>query len=200
MDHLAKVARGSLEPEDRSKRAQAFSRGNWIGGVFLGLCLLGVFRPLAMIPELPDEVAIAGFPGWSALHELERSTPLALSARDARFARQFPGKIAAFAGDGCTWIVRWVAQPTRKLHPAADCLRATGYEVRPEPVFSSNDGTQWGAISASRGDEKLIVRERIVDSQGHSFTDVSAWFWSATFEKSQGPWWCLTRIEPAPSR
>ena len=137
----------------------------------------------------------AGFPGWTAAPIPSGLTPLALSPREAKFAQQFPGQIAAFTDGHSTWLVRWLSHPTRKLHPATDCLRATGYTVVPEPIFAAHDGTHWGTLTATRGSEILLVRERIIDAQGHEFTDVSAWFWSAALEKSQGPWWCLTRIE-----
>ena len=178
-------------------KAQA-RKTNRTGLFFLLLYALAAFRPLLKVPASRDERGSnAGFPGWIAAPLPGGVTPLALNPRDVKFAEQFPGRIAAFAGDQSTWIVRWVARPTRKLHPAGDCLRATGYTVVPQPIFAEANGAHWGVVTASRGREKLIVRERIIDAKGREFTDVSAWFWAAILEKSPGPWWCLTRIEPA---
>lgn len=174
----------------------------FVEAVFLGVCVLAACRPIMSgRGSGAANAAVANFPGWSALPGLAHFTPLALSPRDARFAQQFPGKISAFGDGQYIWIARWVAQPTRKLHPAADCLRASGYGVHPEPIFADDAGAHWGVISATRGSERLTVRERIIDSAGREFTDVSAWFWAAVLEKSAGPWWCLTRIDAsAPAR
>lgn len=178
-------------------RAQA-GKTNRTGWLFLLLCALAALRPLLKVSVAPDDDrSNAGFPGWISAPLPSGVTPLALTPRDVKFAEQFPGRIAAFAGDRSTWIVRWVARPTRKLHPASDCLRATGYTVVPEPIFAEANGAHWGVVTASRGREKLIIHERIIDASGREFTDVSAWFWAAVLEKSPGPWWCLTRIEPA---
>jgi hypothetical protein len=169
--------------------------------VFCLSCALAALRPLmtkAISPAV--ETSAFGFPGWSVAPVPPGLAPLKLNPRDTQFARQFPGQIAAFTDGNSTWIVRWLAQPTRKLHPATDCLRATGYGVKPEPILAANGGTHWGVVTASRGNENLIIRERIIDAKGGEFTDVSAWFWAATFEKSSGPWWCVTRIESNSSR
>ena len=172
------------------------TRHNYTGWLFLLLCALAALRPLLKVSVPRDEVGSdAGFPGWIAAPLPNGAMPLKLSPRDVKFAEQFPGRIAAYSDDQSTWIVRWVTRPTRKLHPASDCLRATGYTVAPEPIFAEANGSHWGVVSASRGPEKLIIHERIIDANGREFTDVSAWFWSAILEKSQGPWWCLTRIE-----
>lgn len=164
--------------------------------LFFSACFLAALCPW-IGESAPGPVnAIAGnLPGWTVLPELSQANPRALSPRDAGFARQFPGKISAFGDGQYTWVARWVAQPTRKLHPATDCLRASGYVVHPEPIFAGNSGDHWGVVSAVRGAEKLTVRERIVDRDGGEFTDVSAWYWAAVLEKSRGPWWCLTRID-----
>jgi hypothetical protein len=169
---------------------------DFVGLLFLLLCVLAALRPLGTDQRLrTDSAEDTGFPGWSSAPLPSGLAPLELNPRDARFAEQFPGRITAFTDGRSTWIVRWLARPTRKLHPAADCLRATGYTVTPEPIFAAADSSHWGVVSASRGREKLIVHERIIDPDGREFTDVSAWFWSAVLEKSKGPWWCLTRIE-----
>lgn len=175
---------------------RTWSKVRLVEAAFLVLCVLAAFRP--MMSNGGSEVgnaAVSDFPGWAALPGLAHFTPLSLSPRDARFAEQFPGKISAFGDGQYIWIARWVAQPTRKLHPAADCLRAVGYSVHPEPIFADNSGAHWGVISASHGSGKLTVRERIIDRAGREFTDVSAWYWAAVLEKSTGPWWCLTRID-----
>jgi hypothetical protein len=117
---------------------------------------------------------------------------LPLGAVELRFAQDFPGRIARFTDGEREIVVRWVSQETRRLHPASDCFRGSGYSVEPQPLVIDNDGNRWGSFIASRSGEQLTVRERIYDQEGHAWTDVSAWYWSAATGKSRGPWWALT--------
>lgn len=157
----------------------------------------------AVVPFRPRETQAAGEAealAWSVgLVEADwQEQPLA--EREARFAREFPGQIAVFAApDGRTVVVRRVLRPTRKLHPAADCLRAVGYEIKERPIFTSAAGVDWGACEAMRGDERLQVRERLVGDDGRRWTDASAWFWSAALGRARGPWWALTELTSLPS-
>ncbi len=140
----------------------------------------------------------ASFPGWSASPLPDNAREIALGPREARFARQFPGKIGAFRAGDHTWIVRWIARPTRKLHPASDCLRASGYTVRPTTAFMDTNGKLWGACTAAREEEHLHIRERIFPSDdGEGWSDVSAWYWHAVLRKNRGPWWAVTVVKPA---
>lgn len=127
------------------------------------------------------------------------AAPIPLEARAARLARDFPGRIEVFAtDDGRTWILRHVLRPTRKLHPATDCLRAVGYTITPRPLFIERDGTEWSESFAVRDGERLRVRERLVGADRRRWTDVSAWFWSATFGDASAPWWSVTELAPSP--
>jgi hypothetical protein len=121
--------------------------------------------------------------------------PIGLSDRDHRLAKAFPGQIRVFTEGPRTWVVRRVTQPTRRLHPAADCLRAVGYRLTPGPLFQERAGPCWSESTATRGSEHWRVRERIVDGGGQNWTDVSAWFWDAAFDRTRGPWWAVTVIE-----
>ena len=47
--------------------------------------------------------------------------PLALSAVEQRFAERFPGSVARLTDGRQIVVLRQVHQPTRMLHPAADC-------------------------------------------------------------------------------
>lgn len=124
-------------------------------------------------------------------------TPLPLGPREQRFARDFPGRIAVFAASGGrTFILRRIDQPTRKLHPAADCLRAVGYTIEPRPIHRQADGVEWGELRATRGNDVLRVRERILGADGRRWTDVSAWYWSAALGRAAGPWWAVTELAP----
>jgi hypothetical protein len=159
------------------------------------LCALAALVPLR--PAAPHARSADAFPGWAMAPLPAASTNIPLGPREARFAEDFPGRIGAFSDGTRTMVARWVYTPTRKLHPAADCLRALGYEIRPAPIFAAADGSHWAASNAHRGADRLCVRERIVDATGHEWTDVSAWFWAATLGHSAGPWWAITVFEPA---
>lgn len=124
-------------------------------------------------------------------------TPQALGEREARFARDFPGRIGVFSTpDGRIIVLRHVAQPTRKLHPAADCLRGLGYTVTPRPIFAQTDGVEWGEVAATRDNETLRVRERILGADSRAWTDISAWYWSAALGRAAGPWLAITELAP----
>lgn len=159
------------------------------------LCLAAALVPLRSSSARPNNPANT-FPGWVAAPLPNNLTPIKPSAREARFVADFPGKIGVFTDGTRTYVVRWVRTATRKLHPASDCLRALGYTVKPTPIFASVDGSHWGTSSAQHGSEKLRVRERIIDSVGREWTDVSAWFWAAALSRNAGPWWAVTIFEP----
>jgi hypothetical protein len=59
-------------------------------------------------------------------------------------------------------------------------------------------GLLWGAFEATRGPERVIVKERITDESGKYWTDVSAWYWAALLGQTDGPWWAYTVVEPIP--
>ena len=164
--------------------------------VLIALCLAAALVPLRSAATRREPTSDA-FPGWSAAPLPTGCANIPLGTREARFAADFPGRIGAFTDGTRTYVVRWVRTSTRKLHPAADCLRALGYDVKPTPIFAAADGSHWGTTSAKRGSEQLRVCERIVNSTGHEWTDVSAWFWSAALGHNAGPWWAITIFDPA---
>jgi hypothetical protein len=160
------------------------------------LCVFSAWIPLYPASTHQADSSVS-FPGWTSAPIPTGSSNIPLGPREARFAADFPGKIGAFTGGERTYVVRWIRTPTRKLHPAADCLRGLGYDVHPMPIFVAADGSHWGASSAQRRYERLRVSERIIDSTDREWTDVSAWFWSAVLGHSTGPWWAITILEPA---
>lgn len=167
---------------------------------FLALAVLSATAPLwprAGVETNPPAGTAVDSDTWPADLVSASWTPLALGPREARFARDFPGRLALFSTpDGRTIIVRQLRQPTRKLHPAADCLRAVGYAIEPRPIFHQIDGIEWGELRATRGNDTLRVRERLVGADGRRWTDVSAWYWSAALGRAAGPWWAITELAP----
>jgi len=165
--------------------------------LFYSLCVLAAWIPLLHPASKQSTGSAVAFPGWTSAPIPTGISNVPLDPRAARFAADFPGKISTFTDGTRTFVVRWVRMPTRKLHPASDCLRGLGYTVQSTPLFVAADGSCWGTSSAHRGTELLRVSERITDSTGREWADVSAWFWSAALGHSAGPWWAITILEPA---
>lgn len=157
---------------------------------------LVVIALAALAPWLPRPRPAAvedGFPGWPTSWEGVSLQALPGGARDAAFAAGFPGRVGRFACGGRELILRWVATPTRRLHPAADCLRADGWRVEPLPPVRL-DGGLWSRLRAERAGERVVVRERIVDRDGVGWTDPASWWWDALRSDRPG-WWAATVVE-----
>jgi len=130
---------------------------------------------------------------WPTHFRDQPLTRLPPSELEERFARRFPGAIARFTDGSRVLVLRQVQRPTRQLHPATDCFAALGYTTgRPRPIVDA-DGAQWSCFIASRDGTALRVCERIRDSEGRSWTDVSSWFWAAQY--GGGPWLATTLVE-----
>ncbi len=156
---------------------------------FLIICVAVALVPLAMGSKSAsiNSKEKSGFPGWPTTFENRALTRLPLSALEARFARDFPGHIARFTDGKREVIMRWVATPTRKLHPAADCFRANGYIVTPRPIREAGD-QRWATFFAVHGTAKFLVSERIHDQSGRQWSDVSAWYWANQIGDGGGSW------------
>jgi hypothetical protein len=164
-------------------------------GAFLVACLAAAFAPF-WCGENPVKRAPAdAFSGWpNDIFGDDRVQPVSLGEREARFAADFPGRIEVFSTGERTYVLRWIEHPTRRLHPASDCLRALGFAVRPAPLFATPDGHRWSTTLASRDGKSEYVHERIFDQAGREWTDVSAWFWTAALGRTRGPWCAVTVI------
>jgi hypothetical protein len=166
---------------------------------FAAACVLAALSPVVTRPARTHEAWLPEdrqFPGWPTAFEGRPLTALPLGDVEQRFGEAFPGRIARFTDGGRGLVVRWVHDPTRRLHPAADCYRGLGYSITPAPLRLDADGHRWGCVYARRGDERLRVCEIVRDSQGRSFTTPSSWYWSALFDRTPGPWWAVTMAEP----
>ena len=119
-------------------------------------------------------------------------TELPLSARETAFLEGFPGAVARFTDGERDIVMRWVTQPTRRLHPAEDCYRGLGYNVSPPRIVADSDGARWRCFAATRKEAAHEVCEQMQDLEGQRWTDVSAWYWAAVLEKSRGPWLVTT--------
>jgi len=168
--------------------------GRMIASVMLLLALTWPFLP-GPARNGPDEHAGRRMTEWPQVVDGEPLRPLAMSDVERRFAAQFPGAIARFAAGDARWILRLVEQPTRMLHPAADCYRGLGYAIRDDRLSMGTQGLQ-RCFAATRSGAVLTVCERIVDADGRSFSDASSWYWAAVLGRSRGPWLAMTRAVP----
>jgi hypothetical protein len=82
--------------------------------------------------------------------------------------------------------VRHITEPSRRVHPAEECYRATGWHVRALPMRV--DSYRWGCFEATRGGERVEVCETFVDRSGRSWSDAGSWWWSALVARGGGPW------------
>jgi len=150
----------------------------------------------ALRAPAPQAPAVA-FHEWPAQWDGTPLRPLAMSAVEERFAHRFPGAIVRMTDGQRMFVMRHVTQPTRMLHPAADCYRALGYRIEKTRLQRDGQGRMWRCFDAQRPDGAgLGVCERIVDAQGRDFTDTSAWYWAGVAGHSSGPWQAVTVAQP----
>jgi len=170
---------------------------------FVWNALPAVILLLALVPGIaknPERaIAVNAFPGFPSEYDGRKIEALPLSADEAEYHRTFPGRVGRFTDGSKQIILRWITRESRTLHPAADCLSASGYSVRPGPVRVDRESKHWGCVLAVRSGERLEACEQIYDSQGNSFSDVSSWFWNALAGRTRGPWWAVTIVTPAPT-
>jgi hypothetical protein len=160
--------------------------------IFIGVCVAAGVVPLFEVDRGDAPVEQSAFPGWPETFEGAALTPLELTEIERGFESGFPGRMGRFTDGRRTIVLRWIAAPTRRLHPASDCYRGSGYTVRPEPIYMDDMGARWGCFEACRRGERLLVRERIVDAEGNAWSDASSWYWAALLGRSEGPWWAVT--------
>ncbi len=161
---------------------------------FIAICILAAVRPL--FPEVSSSMATElAFSGWPTQLASLPLRQVDLSKRETRFDTAFPGRTAKFTDGHRSVLIRWVTKPTRKLHPASDCYKGSGYSIRPLPLRLDADGFAWGCFEATRGHDTVRVLERIHDNSGKAWTDVSSWYWHALLGRSDGPWWAVTVVE-----
>jgi len=166
-------------------------------GAFALVCLITTITSFtyakAVTPAIDQSKIIYVTP--SSIDGTEvREIPLTVT--EQAFTEAFPGIIHKMTDGRRQFILRDVMQATRQLHPAEDCFKGSGYKTHSKPNLRDTHGTAWGQFEASTGDLTLIVRERIYDDHGQSWTDVSSWYWAALFGKTKAPWHALTIASP----
>jgi hypothetical protein len=170
--------------------------GAW--GPLAAFLLAAIVAALVPIFDRAGDAAVAAsgdFPGWPTSYEGSALKELALTQREVAFVRDFPGRVGRFSDGRREIIIRWVGAPTRRLHPAADCFRGSGYSIAPMPVRKDAAGAAMSCFRATHGADILMVCEVIRDERGDSWPDVSAWYWSGLFGTTPAPWWSFVVAE-----
>ena len=165
-------------------------RARWAKGLFAVLLAACALSPLAR--HASPALAPTASPEWPVAWEGRALRPLALSAVEQRFAARFPGHIARLTDGDQVLVLRTVTEPTRLLHPAADCYRGLGYRIRNAQLEQDAEARLWRCFMAERNGRTTRVCERIVDARGQAYTDTSSWYWAAQFGRSTGPWQAVT--------
>lgn len=163
--------------------------------VFIIACALAFLAPVVLTKRTPQNAGgDSEFRNFPTHFEGRLLRDLGLSERERFFLEDFPGQIGRFTDGNREIVIRRVTEPTRKLHPANDCFRAVGYTTTPLPLKIGADQKRWSCFSAIKANESLRVCERIEDTLGGEWTDVSSWYWAAIW-KSEGEWWAYTVAE-----
>ncbi|MDP3543445.1 MAG: hypothetical protein Q8T11_13330 [Elusimicrobiota bacterium] len=140
------------------------------------------------------------FPGWPSDFEDHPLKPLPLTERESGYVRDFPGRVGRFSDGKREVVVRWVIEPTRRLHPSADCYQGLGYRIVPADSERDSAGRRWSAFHAIKGEQALHVRELIAGADGRTWSDISSWYWPAALGRAVGPWWAFTVAENQDTR
>ena len=162
--------------------------------------IIAVACAAALVPlftnDSPSAISVPAFDDWPTHWEDRPLHRLELTERERTMTQSFPGHIARFHDGDREVVIRWVPKPTRDLHPAEHCLRALGYDVDVIAGHRDEADRPWGRLRARRNGHEMIVREAVIAvDDTASFPDVSAWYWSATFGRTTGPWWAVTIVE-----
>jgi hypothetical protein len=123
-------------------------------------------------------------------------TAIAPAPEDALLARSFPGRTVRFSDGRRQIVLRQVSAPTRRLHPASDCFRGSGWEIRPAPMQIAAGSGPASCFIAMRGGRTVRVCERIANGGGGTWPDISSWYWAALLDPGSGPWLAALTVEP----
>ncbi|MEE8573770.1 MAG: hypothetical protein V3T30_00010 [Thermodesulfobacteriota bacterium] len=160
--------------------------------LWVALHIIAAAVPFTVFSSGDSTAKVAEFAGWPESFNGRALERMELTRDEKSFSRGFPGHIARFTDGSSEIIMRRLTKESRKLHPAADCMKGAGFKVEPLPIRSDSDGRHWGCVLAVKDEKKLRVCEIIYDEEGRSWSDVSSWYWSAKLKRTKGPWWAIT--------
>lgn len=157
------------------------------------LLLVAIAAASPLLPSAsPGTATPDRFPGWPSTFDGRPLREIPLTAEEVRFAGAFPGRMARFTDGERHLLLRWVSEPTRRLHPAEECYRAWGYALTPQPIARDAVGRTWASWIAEKNGRRLTVRERIEGPDGRAWTDVSSWYWENLLFKQPNGWMVVT--------
>ena len=139
-----------------------------------------------------------------------RSAPLEpaeMTRVEVEFYAEFPGCTGFFTlkdRPGESVFLRYAEQPTRRLHPAEGCYRASGYAVEyVDNVLAtveelSDQPLTWGQFRITEAGKAFLVRQCVISkADGRSYADVPGWYWQTMFSSDDlGPWLAVTWVLP----
>lgn len=167
----------------------------------LAVLVLALAAALPLL-SAPRAEPLARHTEWPHEWEGRALRPLGMTEVEQRFAARFPGTIARFSDGERVLVLRRVTEPTRMLHPAADCFRGLGYRIEAARLEHDAQQRLWRCFEAEgRDGQRLRVCERIAPVEGEggdageAFVDASSWFWAAATGRSRGPWQAVTVVE-----
>ena len=158
--------------------------------------LLAVAAVLAPLRESPGTAESAPAEPWPARFEGRALVRLPAAPEDSLLARRFPGHVARFSDGRRHIVLRQVNAPTRRLHPAGDCFRATGHAIGPSPMRLTGGGPA-SCFTATRAGRIFRVCEQVRGPDGRSWPDISSWYWPALAGTAEGPWLAVLTVEEA---
>ncbi|HEY9684241.1 MAG TPA: archaeosortase/exosortase family protein [Oculatellaceae cyanobacterium] len=162
---------------------------------FVSLCCIAGLIPLMPNPTKSAATAIPP-PIWPTHVSGIKIMPVECLQEEQAFAKDFPGYMKRFTDGSNAYFVRYISSETRQLHPSRDCFRGMGYQLNPGPIIVETDGTRWSSFRARKSTSEYTVTERVYDSNGQSWTDISEWYWAAALHNSKGPWFDITCAKP----
>lgn len=156
-------------------------------------------------PERLDDKEIL----WPLTWEGHVLIAVPATADTAAFRANFPGACREFSmqteenlSEGrmaeSRLLLRFVRGATRQLHPAEDCFRGAGYEIKAAPLLVDRKGRAWSGFFCEKSGRRYTVRQCVLglpDSDLRqaehatlpTWPDVSAWYWDAARPFSSAP-------------
>lgn len=147
--------------------------------------------PIVQVPYHEEASKIVSME-WPTEFEGRELKPVSLSSTETKFSSGFPGQIAKFTDGSRTILFRQVTKATRQLHPSSDCYKGNSFQLHPMAALRDKNGKVWSRFAALKDGRELEVREIVSDAKGHTWSDTSAWYWSALLGKTQSPWLAVT--------
>ncbi|MBN2381823.1 hypothetical protein JXQ70_02985 [bacterium] len=159
--------------------------------IYMISCVIASLIPLIDYDRV-QQINSFDFPGWPKMMENCELQEIPRTRLETRFEKDFPGYIGHFRMCEKQLSIRWIRSSSRKIHPVSHCYKGSGYSIKPLPLWLDDTGEKWGCFHAVKGSEVTLVKERIFDEQGHSWSDVSSWYWASLLGTTTGPWWAIT--------